>query len=65
MFNIMIALADGTLVAASRLTASRCIHSYSPGRLVARMRIGWIIAVKDGLIRLDSPTLLNSFRLER
>lgn len=51
-------LSDGTRVKASHLTATRCAHNFTPGTVVATLRVGPILAVQDGLVRLESPTSL-------
>lgn len=48
-------LSDGTRVKASHLTAARCAHNFTPGTIVATLRVGPILAVQDGLVRLESP----------
>ncbi|WP_018681875.1 formyltransferase family protein [Actinokineospora enzanensis] len=47
-------LADGTTIKTFHLTAARCDHSYTPGTLVGHTGLGYIVALRDGLVRLDT-----------
>jgi methionyl-tRNA formyltransferase len=58
--GIVLALDDGYELEAWRLTASHCKHAYRPGTVAARLTIGTVIAVLDGLVRLDDPKWIST-----
>lgn len=50
IFGIQVHLADGTSLHSSVVHAAPCSHGYTPGEVVARMKRGTVVAVRDGLV---------------
>ncbi|MFD1148053.1 methionyl-tRNA formyltransferase [Saccharothrix hoggarensis] len=53
--GVLVQLADERRVNTDRVTAVECAHDYTPGTVVARLVNGWVVALVNGLMRIDSP----------
>jgi methionyl-tRNA formyltransferase len=53
MFGFLVRLEQGESFRASLLTATQCNHEFKVGSRVARLRVGTLVALRDGVIRLD------------
>lgn len=53
--GVLVQLADERRVNTDRVTAVECVHDYTPGTVVARLVNGWVVALVNGLMRVDAP----------
>lgn len=53
--GVLVQLADERRVNTDRVTAVECAHDHTPGIVVARLVNGWVVALVDGLMRIDVP----------
>ncbi len=51
--GVQVELADAPTVDTTRVTAVECAHDYQPGTVVARLVHGWVVALVDGLMKID------------
>jgi hypothetical protein len=58
MYGFSVKLEGREEFRATLLSATRCDHDFVVGSIVAELQVGTVIALRDGLVRLDTQRSL-------